>query len=225
VLPAPFIFRSDAAATPAPVDVSASINIRETASIDVTVVPKEESLTLTFLLPAGVQPISTNLPGIMQGADRPWRAIYTAAPASGVAFRAEVPAALASRLSETTLIVSAPRAPSPDGPRVPDWAPQERSDWVVRSRWILRPTQVSSPGAPLEAPAVTPPALSTPAPGAPSTLPGTPVPNAPPPSTPTPSPTPPATAAPSNAPSSSGNGAGKRRPLGRPRPPRPVNAG
>jgi uncharacterized membrane protein YuzA (DUF378 family) len=234
-LPAPFVFRADAAPTPAPVDVAASINIRSTAAIEVTVMPKQESLTLTFLLPPGLQPVSANLAGIIQGVDRRWRAVYTAAPTTGVAFRAEVPAALADRLSETTLVVSAARAPSPEGPRVPEWAPQDRSDWIVRSRWIIRPTQVSSPGAPVEAPSDTPggagagatstPGLTTP--GAPTTLPGTPVPGAtqPPASsapaaTPATPPTPPTTTAPDGAPSAPG----KRRPFNRPRPPRPVNA-
>jgi uncharacterized membrane protein YuzA (DUF378 family) len=230
-LPAPFVFRADAPSMPAPVDVAASINIRGTAAIDVTVIPKQESLTLTFLLPAGVQPINANLAGIVQGADQRWRAVYTAAPLTGVAFRAEVPAALADRLSETTLIVSASRAPSPEGPRVPEWAPQERSDWAVRSRWIIRPTQVSSPGAPVEGPSDTPPggAAATPGlptpggptPGAPTTLPGAPVPAPAPPGTPTP----PTTTAPTPTPDGTPSTPGKRRPFNRPRPPRPVNAG
>lgn len=181
-LSSPFVFRSDAAATSAPVDVSASINIRENAAIDVTVVPRQEGVTLTFLLPEGLQPMTANLAGAMQSRDRRWRATYTAVPAGGVAFRAEVPAALANRLSETMVLVSVSRAPEPDGPRVPAWAPQARTDWTVRSRWLLQPTRMNTPAAPVEAPSTAPAATpALPAPTAPATAPGTPAPTAPPP--------------------------------------------
>jgi hypothetical protein len=88
---------------------------------------------------------------------------------SGIAFRATVPAALASRLSATVVILTASRGPAADLPRVPAFLPQQRTEWQVQSRWIVQPPLTMQGSGTPTAPAAAPVE-------APATLPGTPAP-------------------------------------------------
>jgi hypothetical protein len=68
-----------------------------------------------------------------------WRARFIAIPPTGVAFRATVPTALAGRLAETTVFLTASRLPGADQPRWPMWLPQDRAVWTMVTSWIVRP--------------------------------------------------------------------------------------
>jgi hypothetical protein len=170
----PFVFRAPAPPAPAPADVVATFASKEgTTQFEITIVPKLESLSVNIALPAGVEPTQANLSGIREPRSNRWIARFAAVPTAGIAFRATVPAALASRLAETVVIVTANRGPAADQARVPTFLPQQRTEWQVQSRWIVQPpltmpgsgTPLSPAPGPVEAP-VAPP----------TTLPGTPTP-------------------------------------------------
>lgn len=147
-LNSPFMFRSEAPPIEAPVDVAASITSRggET-DLEITIVPRQESLAATIVMPPGVEPLRANLAGRRVGMANRWRATFAAIPmTSGIAFRATVPAALAPKLSETVVIVNADRVGTPDQPRVPAWLPQTHTEWTVLGRWILQPPMRSAGG-------------------------------------------------------------------------------
>jgi hypothetical protein len=182
----PFVFRASAPPAPAPADVVATFASKEGATqFEITIVPKLESMSASIALPAGVEPTQANLSGRREPRSNRWIAGFAAIPASGIAFRATVPAAMAGRLAETVVILTARRGPMTDQPRVPAFLPQQRTEWQVQSRWILQPPLImagsGTPTAPA-APAAAP--VEAPA-GAPATLPGTPAPQpAPPPAPP-----------------------------------------
>jgi hypothetical protein len=162
----PFVFRADADRLDPPADISMSaVTQGDTTELDVTVVPKMESLGATFVLPAGIEPAQANLAG-RQIAGGQWRARFIAMPATGVAFRATVPAALASRLADTAIILSASRLPGADQPRWPMWLPRDRTDWTLSAQWIVRPSlsiRIATPPPPVPGSSTPPPPL----PGAP----------------------------------------------------------
>lgn len=153
----PFVFRSQAPPIEAPVDVAATMVSRggET-DLEITIVPRQESLWATIVLPPGVDPIRANLTGRRMGLSNRWRATFAAVPmTSGIAFRATVPASIAPKLSETLVIINGSRVGPPDQPRVPAFLPQTRTEWTILSRWVLQPP-------------LAPPAPATPTPAAPA---------------------------------------------------------
>jgi Peptidase family M28 len=156
----PYVFRAPAPPAPAPADVVATFASKEGATqFEITIVPKLESMAASIALPAGVEPTQANLSGRREPRSNRWVARFGAIPTSGIAFRATVPAALAGRLSETVVILTANHGPAVDQPRVPAFLPQQRTEWQVQSRWIVQPP-LTMP-APIEAPPALP---GTPAP-------------------------------------------------------------
>jgi hypothetical protein len=176
-LPRPFVFRADADPIDPPADVALSAITRgDTTELDVTVMPKLESLNATFVLPAGVEPTQANLAGTQIAGS--WRARFVAMPASGVAFRATVPSALTSRLAETTIVLTASRMPGADQPRWPIWLPRDRTEWTMAIQWVVRPP-IATKDEPVPPPPPTPapmPGATLPSPTLPpaTTLPGAP---------------------------------------------------
>jgi hypothetical protein len=153
----PYGFRAEADAIDPPADVSLSTITRgDTTEVDVTIVPKMESLSAVFLLPPGIEPTQTNLVGLRPGADPTisWRARFVGIPSTGIAFRATVPTSLADRLAETAVVLTGSRLPGADQPRWPMWLPQDRAVWAMSTQWIIHPPvrasvePVPSPSAP-----------------------------------------------------------------------------
>jgi Peptidase family M28 len=136
----PFVFRSEKDAFDAPADVAATVTTNDaTADLEITIAPRQESLTVVFALPPDVQPAQANLAGLRSARTNRWLATFEAVPMSGIAFRASVPAALASRLADTLVIVSSDRSPDPNQPRVASWMPETHTTWQVESDWIVKP--------------------------------------------------------------------------------------
>lgn len=166
-LPLPYVFRAPAPPAPAPADVAATFTSKDgVTQFEITIVPKLESMAATIALPSGVEPVQPNLSGRREPRSNRWITRFAAMPTSGIAFRTTVPAAVANRLSETVVILTAIRGPAVDQPRVPAFLPKERTEWQVQSRWIVQPP-LTMPGSgtpvapPLETPTVLP---GTPAP-------------------------------------------------------------
>ncbi len=163
---AAFVHRSDADAIDPPADIGMSaVTQGDTTELDVTVVPKMESLTATFVLPEGLEPTQANLAGHAihvptNDAPAHWLARFVAIPSTGIAFRATVPTALAPRLADTTVIITATRLPGTNQPPVPTWLPTDRAAWSLTAQWIIKPP-LSTKTEPV------PPPAPPPLPGAP----------------------------------------------------------
>jgi hypothetical protein len=138
----PFVFRAmdGPPLGPAPADIS-NFSIRPLpggSELDITVVPREAGLTVTFLLPPAFAPARSSLPGLERGTR--WSATYVAVPPEGVAFRASFKDAPAEALRATEVIVISSSIPGGTGwQRLPDWLPQDRMVWTATAAWQIRP--------------------------------------------------------------------------------------
>jgi hypothetical protein len=107
--------------------------------VAVTAVPREPGLTFTFVLPGGVTPARSNLPGTRRLGR--WAATYVAPPEEGIVFRASFDDAIPDVLRETFVAVTAAGLPDGQGwQRLPSWLPQERSVWSARTIWHVAAT-------------------------------------------------------------------------------------
>jgi hypothetical protein len=138
-LPHPFVFRTAAGSLgAAPMNIT-GYSVRPLPAgveLSLTVVPLERSLDVTFLLPRGITPARSNLPGIMRRGR--WTATYVAVPAEGVTLRASFGAATADSLKQTEVLVTSDRFPGGAGwQRLPDWLPQQHAVWTATAAWLL----------------------------------------------------------------------------------------
>ncbi|HVL69526.1 MAG TPA: M28 family peptidase [Vicinamibacterales bacterium] len=143
-MPQPFVFSTTAPALgPPPVSIAnftiASAGEGTGATLRVAVLPAEPSLTVTFVLPAGLEPARSNLPGVRRTGR--WTTTYMAPPPEGIAWEATFAAGEMERLRETRVVVTAAGLPGGDGwERLPTWLPRERAVWSGWTTWILDPT-------------------------------------------------------------------------------------
>jgi hypothetical protein len=142
----PFVFRTTGPSLgPAPLEVS-GLSIRPVAAgteITITAIPRRPGLAVSFVLPAGVTPARSSLPGAPRLGR--WTATFVAPPADGIAWRASFAAADARRLREIRIAVTDFGFEGGIGwQRLPGWLPQERAVWTVNSTWIV-PADVPQP--------------------------------------------------------------------------------
>ena len=104
--------------------------------LSIAVLAREPGVSLSFVLPPGLTPARSSLPGtIRQGR---WTAIYIAPPLEGVAFRASFSGPTADQLRLTRVAVTSPRLPGGEGWQgLPAWLPQERTVWTARATWVM----------------------------------------------------------------------------------------
>jgi hypothetical protein len=135
----PFVFRTTSAPLgPPPIDVTGFTLSPLEAGTELTlnVVPRRTGLTVAFILPAGLSPARTSLPGI-QRLGR-WTAVYIAPPLEGIAWRASFRGAELDRLRDVRVAVVEPGFPGGAGwQRLPAWLPQERTVWSATSTWVV----------------------------------------------------------------------------------------
>ena len=138
----PFRFVAEAPAVTTPAQVTASVApIGDGVELTVTVRPVDPSALVTLVLPAGVEPARSNLPGIMTTGGR-WRSIFAAPPADGVVWRVVVPRADEARIGETGVIVESARLPGAadqggPGPALPGWMPGAVAAWHARAVHLI----------------------------------------------------------------------------------------
>ena len=139
--PYPFVFRTTAPSPgPAPAAITAFTltGVAGGTELAMTVVPRAPGLTAVFVLPPGVQPARSNLPGA-PFAGR-WRATFVAVPPEGVTWRASFRAGQERDLPGALAMVVAHRLPGGAGWQgLPAWLPQERAVWSMDAGWILAP--------------------------------------------------------------------------------------
>jgi hypothetical protein len=146
-----YVFRTTAPSPgPAPATVG-GFTLKQVAAgteVTMTIVPQGPGLTAAFVLPEGVLPSRSNLPGIVVRGR--WRAAYIAVPPEGVTWRAAFRTGVESRLPATQAVIWSARVPGGSGwQSLPAWLPQEHAVWDVNVAWILTPPAVIAPVAPL----------------------------------------------------------------------------
>jgi hypothetical protein len=139
-LPHPFVFRATGPALgPAPLDVAA-FTIRPVAAgteVAVTVVPRRRGLVVSFVLPQGVTPARSSLPGVLRLGR--WTATYIAPSEDGILWRAGFGPAAAARLQDIRVVVTDSGFPDGSGwQRLPGWIPQDRAVWTASATWVIR---------------------------------------------------------------------------------------
>src|SRR5436190_525556 len=149
--PQPYVFRTTAPAPgPAPATVT-GFTLKQVAGgteATMTIMPQAPGLTAAFVLPEGLVPSRSTLPGtVVRGR---WRAAYIGVPASGVTWRASFKTGAESRLTATQAVIWSSRFPGGSGwQSLPAWLPQQHAVWDVNLAWILAPPAVIAPVAPL----------------------------------------------------------------------------
>lgn len=142
-LPHPFVFRTSGTPLgPAPVEVAGFTITPVQAGVELalTVIPKRGGLAVSFVLPAGLTPARSSLPGAPRLGR--WTAVFLAPPAEGVAWRARFASADATRLRGAHVVVTDFGFPEGTGwQRLPAWLPQDRAVWTATATWVLPAAQ------------------------------------------------------------------------------------
>jgi hypothetical protein len=146
-LPYPFVFRTTGPSLgPPPLDLAGfTVQPLEAGTeVTLTAIPRRGGLAVSLVLPAGLTPARSNLPGAPRLGQ--WTATYVAPPPEGVAWRASFSGTDPTRLSDIRVVVTDFGFPGGGGwQRLPAWLPQDRAVWTAAATWVLRP------GAPLQA--------------------------------------------------------------------------
>jgi hypothetical protein len=135
----PFVFRTTGPALGrAPVDI-AGFDVEPVAAgteVALTAVPRRPGLAVSFVLPAGVTPARSSLPGALRLGR--WTATFVAPPTDGIAWRASFSQVDAARLRDIRVVVTDSGFPGGTGwQRLPDWLPQERAVWTATASWVV----------------------------------------------------------------------------------------
>jgi hypothetical protein len=105
------------------------------------VAPRRPGIAVSFVLPRGVMPARSSLPGALRLGQ--WSATYIAPPAEGIVWRASFAAGAAARLPDLRVVVTESGFPGGTGwQRLPDWIPQDHAVWTTSATWALRPDAV-----------------------------------------------------------------------------------
>jgi len=146
----PFVFRTTGpslGAAPASVSGFSLRPLPEGTHVTLSVTPTQPGIAVTFVLPEGVTPARTSLPGIIR--NNRWIATYIAVPPEGIAWEASFRKGAEPALPNIRLAFSSSRLPGGDGwQSLPHWLPQETTVWSAGATWIL-PAQVIAPVPPL----------------------------------------------------------------------------
>jgi hypothetical protein len=126
--------------------------IAEGIELSVSVVPRREGLTVSFVLPSGIAPARSSLPGARRLGR--WVATYIAPPLDGLRFQAAFRGVDVQRLRETTVAVTDTGFPGGAGwQRLPDWLPQEHTVWTSTATWAVPAIAGPPPQPPVAPPA------------------------------------------------------------------------
>jgi hypothetical protein len=148
----PFVFSTTAPPLPpAPASVTsfatAPLQGESGTSVTISVVPKEPALSVSFVLPPGIIPTSSNFPGVVRLGR--WTATFYAPPPEGIAWEARFVSETPEALSATRVAITSDSVPgAPGWQRIPEWLPQEHMVWNGWFTWVLDPT-VPPPLAPV----------------------------------------------------------------------------
>ena len=135
----PFVFTGTSlplGAAPAQITSLTTPQVTGGLELVIAVVAREPGVSIAFVLPAGVTPARSSLPGVLRQGR--WTAMYIAPPPEGIAFRASFTGVTAEQLRATRVAVNSPRLPGGTGwQSLPAWLPQEHTVWTARATWVL----------------------------------------------------------------------------------------
>lgn len=152
-LPHPFVFRTAGPSLGAPPVEIAGFTAQEVeggSELSFTVIPRTPGLALAFVLPEGVTPARSSLPGVLRLGR--WTATYIAPPREGVVWRASFRNTPPERLREVRLGVTDFGFPGGGGwQRLPAWLPQDHAVWTATATWVVPapPASALEPPPPL----------------------------------------------------------------------------
>lgn len=134
----PFVFRTAATALDAP-PAGVTARIAAGASgldLEIAVTPRARGLTVTFVLPRGVRPVTSNLAGTIR--DDRWQATMIAPPADGVVLSARLGNVSLDALQKAAVVIVQSGLPGGAGWQgLPGWLPQDRFVWTARSIYLV----------------------------------------------------------------------------------------
>ncbi len=140
-LPHPFVFRTAGPALgPAPAAITGLITkpVAAGSEVTMTVVPSRRGIALSFVLPPGVVPARSSLPGALRLGR--WAATFVAPPADGIVWRASFGAGAAASLAAIEVVASESGIADAAGSApLPAWLPQDRAVWSATASWVLAP--------------------------------------------------------------------------------------
>ncbi len=157
----PFVFRTTGPTLgPPPISIGALTlePVQAGWELTVTVIPRMPGLAISFVLPAGLEPARSNLPGIVRDGGR-WTATYLAPPAEGVVFRASFGGSDSSRIRDLRVMATASGPGDGSGWSLPAWLPQAHTAWTASASWVVapvRPPDCTCSAATLEYVTITP---------------------------------------------------------------------
>jgi hypothetical protein len=149
----PFVFRTSGPPLgAAPVDISRFTVTPVQAGVELTLtaVPRRAGLAVSLVLPAGLRPARSSLPGAPRLGR--WTATVIAPLPEGVSWRASFAAVDANRVADVLVAVTESGFPGGTGwQRLPPWLPQERAVWTAAATWVVAAARVRplDPVAPL----------------------------------------------------------------------------
>ena len=141
----PFVFRATGIPLgPSPAQV-AGFTIKPFeggAEVSATIIPRRRSLAISFVLPAGLTPLTSSFPGAERLGQ--WTATFIAPPPEGIAWRSTFSAADARRLRDLRIAITDSGFPDGNGwQRLPDWLPQEHTVWTATATWVVDPATLA----------------------------------------------------------------------------------
>ena len=138
--PFPFVFQTTGPALGPPPATIAGLTLTPLAEgieLSLSIVPTEPGLTVSFVLPPGLVPARTSLPGVHRLGR--WSASFVAPPPEGIRWQASFGrSATEQQLRDTRVIVTSARFPGGSGwQQLPDWLPQENTVWSGTASWVV----------------------------------------------------------------------------------------
>jgi hypothetical protein len=146
----PFVFRAAGPSLgppPASVTSFALKPLADGSQLSASVTPREPGLLVTFVLPPGITPARSSLPGAVRLGR--WTAAFAAVPLEGIAWEASfrLPP---SALEGVRVAVTSARLPGGAGwQSLPGWLPQDTAVWSANGTWVLPPPGSIAPVPPL----------------------------------------------------------------------------
>lgn len=136
----PFVFRAAGPALgPAPATIGAFTvqPVADGTQMRLAVVPAEAGVTIRFLLPPGLVPARSSLPGVLRHGR--WTAAFVAPPMEGIAWEASFRGAVSEQqLRQSHVAVTSARLPGGAGwQQLPAWLPQDTVVWAAAATWVV----------------------------------------------------------------------------------------
>jgi len=143
----PYVFRVTApspGAAPASVTEFTLKPVGAGTDMTMTIRPNAPGLTAVFVLPDGIVPSRSKLPGLVVRGR--WRAGFAGVPPEGITWHASFKAGFENRLPGTRGMIMSSRFPGGAGwQSLPGWLPQQNTVWHIDLAWILAPPAIVPP--------------------------------------------------------------------------------